>query len=192
MAAITLIAEPRTQFGKGAARKIRAIGKIPAVVYEFGNTPMHITLPAHETALALRTANAVFAIVIDGTTQLAVAKDVQRDPIRPIIEHIDFLAVVKGEKIDAEVGLSLVGTPFSGALALLEHQTITVSAPADKLPEHFEIDVDGVEAGTSITAGDIKLPAEVVLVTDAATTVVVVSGKAASTEETTEEEAPLI
>ena len=104
-----LVAETRTEFGKGAARKIRRAHQIPAVMYGHGTEPVHITLPGHDTMLALKNPNALLTIVIDGKEQLALAKDVQRDPIKPVIEHIDLVVVRKGEKVAVDVQVHVVG-----------------------------------------------------------------------------------
>lgn len=161
MSSISLAAQPRTKFGKGAARQTRRDGRVPAVLYGHGGDPVHVSLPAHDTMLALRQANALFEIDIEGESQpvLAVAKDVQRDPVRQIIEHVDLLIVKAGEKISVEVPVQVVGTPFSGSISLLEMQTLTVEADATKIPQFIEIDVEGLTDGTVITVGDVKFPA---------------------------------
>ena len=121
---ITLQAEARTQFGKGAARKIRRDHKIPAVMYGHGADPVHITLPGHDAMMALKNANALLTIVVDGKEQLALAKDVQRDPIKPVIEHVDLVIVRKGEKVTVDVPVITVGDPAP--------ETITTSLSASR------------------------------------------------------------
>ncbi|MDT0166527.1 50S ribosomal protein L25/general stress protein Ctc [Actinotalea sp. AC32] len=175
MSETKLTASARTEFGKGAARRIRRAHQIPAVVYGHGEEPLHITLPGHETMLALKHANALLAIDLDGSTQLAIAKDVQRDPVKNVIEHVDLLAVRKGEKISVEVPVHVVGEAAGGALAMVESQTLHVEAEATHLPEGFEVSVEGLEAGASVTAGEVALPSGVTLLTDPETAVVVLS-----------------
>ena len=166
MAEIKIVAEARSEFGKGAARRIRRESKIPAVLYGHGAEPVHVTLPAHDMMLALRQANVLFSIELDGKAQLAVAKDVQRDPIRPIIEHVDLLVVKAGEKISVEVPVHVVGESFSGTMHVVETQQLTIEAEATHLPEAIEVSIDGLEAGAIITAADVVLPQGATLVTE--------------------------
>ena len=109
MPEVKLIAELRTEFGKGAARRIRRADKVPAVLYGHGTDPIHIALPGHETLLALRTANALLSIEVDGSSQLALPKQVQRDPLKHTIEHVDLVIVRRGEKVTVDVAIHLVG-----------------------------------------------------------------------------------
>ena len=120
-------AELRTSFGKGFARRLRAAGKIPAVIYGHGEDPVHVALPGHQVALLLRRANAVLELDVEGTQQLALVKDVQKDPVHQIIEHIDLLVVKKGEKIQVDVPINVVGEPFPGTIVNLDNNTISVS-----------------------------------------------------------------
>ncbi|GAB2456247.1 50S ribosomal protein L25/general stress protein Ctc [Xylanimonas ulmi] len=175
MAEIKLVAEARTEFGKGAARRIRREDKIPAVLYGHGAAPVHVTLPGHETTLSLRQSNALFSIELDGKAQLAVAKDVQRDPVRNIVEHIDLLVVKAGEKIAVEVPVVVVGEPAPGAIHLVEAQTLSLEAEATHLPQSIEVSIEGMAAGTVVTAGDVTLPTGVSLLTDAEHIVVAVA-----------------
>jgi len=164
--------ERRTQFGKGAARKIRRDGKIPAVMYGHGTEPVHITLPGHDAMLALKHANAVLTLVIDGDEQLALAKDVQRDPIKPIIEHVDLVVIRKGEKVVVDISVHTEGEAAVETNVNVESSTLQVQADATNIPESIVVSVEGLEAGTQILAGDVTLPAGVDLVTDAETLVV--------------------
>jgi len=159
-------AEVRDSFGKGAARKIRAAGKIPAVLYGHGTDPRHLTLPGHQTMLLLRRANAVLELDIEGKAQLALVKDVQRDPVRQVIEHLDLIVVKKGEKVHVEVPVHLEGEPFSGTIAMLEVGTIRLEVEATHIPERVVIDIEGAEEGTQYHAGTIALPAGAALVDD--------------------------
>jgi large subunit ribosomal protein L25 len=172
---IKLAAEARTEFGKGAARRIRRENKIPAVLYGHGTDPVHITLPGHDTMLAVRHSNVLFSIDLDGKAQLAVAKDVQRDPVRNVIEHVDLLLVRKGEKIAVDVTVNVVGESAPGTIHLVESQTLSVQAEATHLPESVDVSIEGLGAGTHITAGEVKLPAGSELLTDPAYLVVAIA-----------------
>jgi len=151
-------AELRTSFGKGAARKIRAVGKIPAVIYGHGTDPQHVTLPAHQVGLLLRKANAVLELDIEGTSQLALVKDVQKDPVLQIIEHLDLIVVRRGEKVHVEVPVHVEGESFSGTIAVLEVSTLRLEAEATHIPERIVLDVEGAEEGTQYHAKDLALP----------------------------------
>ena len=159
MAEIKLTAESRTEFGKGAARRIRRADKVPAVIYGHAIDPIHITLPGHETLLALRQANAVLSIVIDGKEeQLALAKQVQRDVIKGFVKHVDLVLVRRGEKVVVDVPLHVVGTSVPDTTVNVEHQTISLSAEATNIPTGIEVSVEGLEAGSQILLGEITLP----------------------------------
>lgn len=174
-------AEVRTEFGKGAARRIRRENKIPAVVYGHGNEPVHLTLPGHDTMMAIKHggANAVLELEFDGTSQLALTKQVQVDPVRRVLEHVDFVAVKRGEKVTVDVPVHIVGDAVSGTLVVTENATVQVEAEATHIPEQFEVSIEGAEAGTQILAGQIELPAGISLLTDAETLVVNVTEQAA-------------
>ncbi|NYG07371.1 large subunit ribosomal protein L25 [Phycicoccus badiiscoriae] len=167
-----LVAQKRTQFGKGAARKIRRDHKIPAVMYGHGAEPVHITLPGHDTMMALKVANALLTIVIDGDEQLALAKDVQRDPIKPVIEHIDLVIVRKGEKVTVDVPVHIEGEAAAETIVTLDAQTIQLEVEATHIPENIVVSVEGLEAGTQIKASELKLPTGSTLVVDEDTLVV--------------------
>ncbi len=164
----TIKAEARSEFGKGAARRIRREGKIPAVIYGHGNEPMHVTLPGHQTMLAIKHggANALLQIDIDGKTHLALTKQVQVDPIRRALEHIDFVEVKKGEKVIVDVPVQLIGEAKSDALVVTEQATLSIEAEATHIPELLEISIEGLEAGTQILASDVELPKGSTLLTD--------------------------
>ncbi|MFD6134238.1 50S ribosomal protein L25/general stress protein Ctc [Isoptericola sp. NPDC056618] len=166
MSDIKLAAEARTEFGKGAARRIRRENKIPAVLYGHGADPLHITLPGHQTMLAMRHSNALFSIELDGKTELAVAKDVQRTPVNSTIEHIDFLIVRRGEKIAVDVTVNVVGESAPGTIHFVEAQTLSVEAEATHLPESVDVSIEGLEAGQHVTAGEVELPKGATLLTD--------------------------
>ena len=174
MAAEKIKAETRTEFGKGAARRIRRADKVPGVVYGHGNDPMHITLPGHDTWMALKHggANALLELDIDGATQLALTKQVQVDPIRRTLEHIDFVAVTKGEKVTVEVPVHLNGDAARGTLVVTGTSTITLEAEATHIPEYVEVSIEGLEAGTQILASDLELPSGSELLLDPETLIV--------------------
>jgi large subunit ribosomal protein L25 len=155
---VTIVAEARTEFGKGAARRIRRADKIPAVLYGHGTDPVHITLPGHETLLALRTANALLSIELDGGAQLALPKQVQRDPIRRTIEHVDLVLVRRGEKVTVDVAILVEGEAAPETLVDVVATTISVEAEATHIPGNIVVSIEGLRAGTQITAGDLKLP----------------------------------
>ncbi len=167
-----LTAEKRTDFGKGAARKIRRAGNIPAVMYGHGTEPVHISLPGHDTMMALKQANALLTIVIDGKEQLALAKDVQRDAIKPVIDHVDLVVVRKGEKVTVDVPVHLEGEAAPETVVTVDHATLQVEAEATNIPESVTVSVEGLEAGTQILAGAVELPEGATLVTDAEALVV--------------------
>ena len=174
-----LVAEIRTQFGKGFARRIRAAGRIPAVIYGHGTDPQHVSLPGHEVSLILRKANAVLELDIEGTSQLALVKDVQKDPVRQVIEHLDLVVVRKGEKVTVDVPVHLEGESFSGTIATLDAASLTIEAEATHIPEHIVVDIEGAEEGTHILAKDVALPEGSTLVSDPETLVVHVTVPAA-------------
>ncbi len=170
-----LVTEARSTFGKGVARKIRAAGKIPAVIYGHGTDPVHVTLPGHETALILRKSNQVLELDIDGKVQLALVKDVQKDPVRQIIEHIDLIVVRKGEKVTIDVSIHLEGEPAPGTTVNQDANTISLEAEATHIPESIVVSIEGAEDGTQIFAKDLTLPTGSSLITDPDTLIVAVS-----------------
>ncbi|MDQ1128070.1 50S ribosomal protein L25/general stress protein Ctc [Microbacterium sp. SORGH_AS_0888] len=173
-------AELRSQFGKGFARRLRAAGQVPAVLYGHGTDPVHLALPGHQMALLIRRANAVLELSVDGAQHLALVKDVQKDPVRQVIEHIDLLVVKKGEKLQVDVPVVVVGEPFSGTIANLDATSIALEVEATHIPENIEVDVEGLEDGTHITAADLKLPRGAALAADPETLVVAISVPAAT------------
>ena len=168
MATEKIAAETRTEFGKGAARRIRREDKIPAVVYGHGNDPIHLTLPGHDTMMALKHggANALLELDIDGDTQLALTKQVQVDPIRRVLEHVDFVAVRRGEKVTVDVPIHVSGDAAPETLVVTENSTVQVEAEATNIPDRIEVSVAGAEIGTQIHASDLVLPEGTTLLTD--------------------------
>ncbi|MFI9816305.1 50S ribosomal protein L25/general stress protein Ctc [Saccharothrix variisporea] len=201
MSEVRLAAEERTEFGKGAARRTRRAGKIPAVLYGHGSDPKHLALPALEFARVVREHghNAVLTLDIDSTSELALTKTVTTHPIKNYIEHVDLLLVQRGEKVTVDVPIVVSGEPAAATLVTQDLTTVQVEAEALHIPEQIELSIEGVEAGTQIHASDLKLPSGVGLVTDAEALVLAVNaaptaaeldggeGEAAADTEATEE-----
>jgi large subunit ribosomal protein L25 len=166
---LRLSAETRTEFGKGGARRTRRAGMVPAVIYGHGEDPRHVALPAREFANAIRHggANVLLTLDVEGGEQLAIPKAIQRHPIKGYYEHVDLLAVRRGEKVTVDVPIHIHGDPVPGALVNQENTSISVEAEATNLPTGFDVNIDGLAIGTQITAGDITLPTGSALVTDA-------------------------
>ncbi|MFC8274342.1 50S ribosomal protein L25/general stress protein Ctc [Streptomyces sp. NPDC057271] len=168
MSEVKISAEIRSEFGKGAARAVRRENKVPGVLYGHGTEPVHVTLPGHELLLALRTPNVLLALDVDGKSELAIPKAVQRDAIKGFLVHVDLLLVKRGEKVTVEIPVQTEGELAAGG-NLLEHvlNTLSVEAEATHIPEAVSVSVEGLEAGASILAKDIALPKGTSLVTDA-------------------------
>jgi large subunit ribosomal protein L25 len=169
---IKLAAQPRTEFGKGAARRLRRAHQVPAVLYGHGSDPVHVALEGHATMLALKHSNALISLDIEGKTQLALPKDVQRDPVRGIIEHVDLLLVRQGEKVTVDVPLHFVGDAASGTQLTTELVSLSVEVEATHIPAAIEVSLEGAAAGTRIHAGDIELPKGAALAVEADTLIV--------------------
>ena len=182
MSEISLPAERRSAFGKGAARKIRRDNKIPAVLYAHGSDPIHITLPGHATMMALKTANVLLSIELEGKSQLALAKDVQRDPIKPVIEHVDLVMVKRGEKVVVDVPVHIEGEAQSDTVVTLERQTLQLQVEATNIPAAVVVSVEDAEVGTMIHAGDIALPEGAELIDEADVLVVNVTAQISQEE----------
>lgn len=172
-----LLTEVRDTFGKGVARKIRAQNKIPAVIYGHGTEPKHVTLPGHETALILRKSNQVLELDIQGTIQLALVKDVQKDPVRQIIEHIDLIVVRKGEKVIVDIPVHVEGEPVAGTTINQDSNTVSLEVEATHIPENVVVSVEGLKEGSQILAKDLTLPTGATLVTDEETLIVGITGE---------------
>ncbi|MBB1152577.1 MULTISPECIES: 50S ribosomal protein L25/general stress protein Ctc [Amycolatopsis] len=177
MSEVRLSVEPRTEFGKGAARRTRRAGKIPAVLYGHGSDPRHFALPAIEFARVVREngTNAVITLDLEGSSELALTKTIVVHPLKNYIEHVDLLVVKRGEKVTVDVPVVVTGTAGPGTLVAQDLDTIQVEVEALHIPEQFEVSVEGIEAGTQITAGQVSLPAGAELVTDAEALVVAVN-----------------
>jgi large subunit ribosomal protein L25 len=167
---VKISAEPRTEFGKGGARRTRRAGLVPAVLYGHGEKPQHIALPAREFAAAIRHGglNQVFTIDIAGAsgTTLALPKAIQRDPIKDTYEHVDLIIVRRGEKVQVDVPVTLTGEAARNTLVVNESTTLAVVAEAMHLPSGFEVSIEGLEAGAQVTAADVTLPQGVELAVD--------------------------
>ncbi|MEJ1155942.1 50S ribosomal protein L25/general stress protein Ctc [Microbacterium marmarense] len=179
-----VIADVRENFGKGFARRLRAAGKIPAVIYGHGTEPVHVALPGHQVALLIRRANALLTIVIDGKDQLTLVKDVQKDPVHQIIEHIDLIVVKKGEKVQVDIPVTVVGEPAAGMNVNQHAVSVLLEVEATHIPQGVEADVEGLEEGAHITAADLSLPKGASLAADPELLIVAISAPSAAAEET--------
>ncbi|MEO8528485.1 MAG: 50S ribosomal protein L25/general stress protein Ctc [Pseudolysinimonas sp.] len=173
-----LNAELRTEFGKGYARRLRAAGKIPAVIYGHGTDPQHVALPGHEVGLILRKANQVLELDIAGKSQLALVKDVQKDPVRQIIEHLDLVVVRKGEKVTVDIPVHLEGEAAPETRVNQDSNTISLEVEATHIPESVVVSIEGLREGSMVFAKDVKLPSGATLVTDPEVLIVGITGEA--------------
>lgn len=186
MSEVKIKAEPRTEFGKGAARRIRRADKVPAVLYGHGDDPVHLTLPGYDIMMALKNSNALLSIEVEGRSQLALPKQVQRETLRGFIEHVDLIAVRRGEKVFVDIPVHVVGDAVSGSLVVTEHPTVEMQVEATHIPEYVEVSVEGLEVGDHILAKDLTLPGGAELHLDEETLIVNVT--AAPTAEEVEAE----
>jgi large subunit ribosomal protein L25 len=173
---VRLPAEPRTEFGKGGARRTRRAGKIPAVIYGHGAPPRHVSLPAREFGHAIKHggANVLITLSLNGGEELAIPKAIQRHPIKGGFEHVDLLAVRRGEKVTIDVPIIIVGEVAAGGLLAQESNTVSVEAEATHLPSEIEVSVEGLAIGSHVTAGDLTVPSGATLVTDPEQVLVVI------------------
>jgi large subunit ribosomal protein L25 len=183
---VKLTAEPRTEFGKGAARRLRREHKVPAVLYGHGGKPVHVALPGHATMLALKQSNTLLELQIDGKSTLALPKDVQRNPIKGFIEHVDLLVVRRGEKVTVEIPLHLIGDAAPATLVTSELTTLSIEVEATQIPGAIEYDLAGAAAGTRVYAGEIPLPPGATLVGEPEALVVHIDSAETSMAEPTE------
>jgi large subunit ribosomal protein L25 len=164
---VRISAEPRTEFGKGGARRTRRAGKIPAVLYGHGTEPRHISLPARDFTHAIKGGiNTLLTLQIEGADELALPKAIQRDPLKGTFDHVDLLLVKRGEKVTVDIVVTLVGSPVAGTAINHDLLTLTVEAEATHIPDGVEVSVDGLEIGDQVTAGQVNLPQGTTLVTD--------------------------
>lgn len=161
MADAKIPATKRTEFGKGASRRLRRDGRVPGVVYGHGMDPLHVALPAHDTTMAIKHggANALLVLDVDGDEQLALTKQIQSDPIKGHLKHVDFVAVRKGEKVTVDVPIVVVGEAVSDTLVVTDANVVSIEAEATNIPESIEVSVQGMEAGEQILASDLEIPA---------------------------------
>ncbi|WP_156225433.1 50S ribosomal protein L25/general stress protein Ctc [Pseudactinotalea suaedae] len=179
-----LAATLRTEFGKGAARRTRRAGLIPVVLYGHGADPIHLSVPSHDTFLALKgNANALLTLEFDGRTELALTKDVQRDAVKRTIEHLDLVLIRRGEKVVVDIPVHVEGESAPGTIHTVESQTLSVRADALTIPEGLNASIEGLVEGDSVRASDVVLPEGVELETDPETAVVVISVPRASAED---------
>ncbi|WP_026922419.1 50S ribosomal protein L25/general stress protein Ctc [Glycomyces arizonensis] len=191
MSEVRISAEPRTDFGKGGARRTRRAGKVPAVVYGHGEKPRHISLPSLEFAAVLRKGglNQLIEIeVTDGSRELVIPKDLQRDPLKDDIVHADLLIVRRGETITTEVPVHWTGEVEKGGLVVHEVDALSVEAEATHIPEAIEVSLEGLAVGSQRTAAEIQMPAGVTLLTEPETVLASVTvPRAEAAAESTEE-----
>ena len=167
MPEVRIVAEPRTEFGKGAARRVRRAGRVPAVLYGHGTDTRHVTLPGHELLMALKTPNVLIELDgLSGRSQLTLPKAVQRDPIRGRIEHVDLILVRRGEKVTVEVPVQVTGEVEPGGLLDQQMVRLAVEAEATQIPQAIEVDVAGMDIGAAVHAGELTLPQGVTLVAE--------------------------
>ena len=183
MAEIKITGTTRTEFGKGASRRARRDGLVPAVIYGHGEKPQHITLSAREIGVALKQANVLLDITIDGKSELTLPKAIVRDPLKQILEHIDLVLVRRGEKVVVSVPVHTVGEHDRDGILEHVHNTIDVRVDASSIPNFLEVNIEAMASGTSRYASDVKLPAGVELDSDPKTIVVHLSEKATATAE---------
>ena len=185
-----LTATPRTEFGKGAARRTRRAGLIPAVLYGHGAEPQHLALPSHDTFLAVKDhANALVTLDIDGKEQTALVKDIQRDPVKRHIEHLDLVIVRAGERVTVEVPVHVEGESAPGTIHQVELMTLTVTVPATRIPEAVAVSIEGLEEGALVRVADIPRPEDAAIEDDPESVVVVISVPRASAEDLEADEA---
>jgi len=161
---VRIVAEPRTEFGKGPARRVRRAGRVPAIVYGHGTETRHVTLPGHELLMALKTPNVLIEVDgLSGRPQLTLPKAVQRDPLRGSIEHVDLIMVRRGEKVTVEVPVQVTGEVEPGGLLDQQMVRLAVEAEATQIPQAIDVSVEGMEIGDAVHAGDLTLPQGVTL-----------------------------
>ena len=168
MPEVRIAAEPRSEFGKGPARRVRRRGRVPAVLYGHGTDARHVSLPGHDVLLALRTPNVLIRLEgLPGGSQLALPKAIQRDPIKGSVEHVDLIMVSRGEKVTVDVPVQVTGEIAPDGLLDQQLVQVAVEAEATNIPTGIEVDVEGMEIGASVHAGDLLLPSGSTLAVDA-------------------------
>mgnify|MGYP000244348520 FL=1 len=183
MAEVSIKGVTRTEFGKGASRRARVAGLVPAVIYGHGEKPLHITLPARELGVALKESNVLLNIDIDGKAELTLPKSIVRHPLKQILEHIDLVLVRRGEKVVVSVPVHLEGKHDPDGILETQHNSIEVEAEATAIPKFLTLDIEGMVAGTSKHASDVVLPAGTILISPANTIIVHLSERSTVVEE---------
>ena len=184
MAEVTINGVARTEFGKGASRRARRDGLVPAVIYGHGEKPKHVALPARELGNALKTSNVLLDIVVDGKTDLTLPKAVVRDPLKQTLEHVDLIVVRRGEKVTVAVPVHTYGKHDPDGILEHVHNTVEVEVETTNIPAELKVNIEGMKAGESRNAGDVELPAGAKLVSDPKMTVVHLGEKSTHVEET--------
>ncbi len=183
MAEVTINGVRRTEFGKGASRRARRDGLVPAVIYGHGEKPSHISLPARELGVALKNSNVLLDVVVDGKTELTLPKAIVRNPLKLTLEHVDLLIVRRGEKVTVAVPVHTAGEHDRDGILEHVHNSIEVEVEATSIPSFFDLDLTGLLAGQSLYAGDVKIPAGIVLISDPKMIVVHLSERSTAVEE---------
>ena len=183
MAEITINATKRTEFGKGASRRDRRAGNVPAVIYGHGETPQHVALPLRELGAALKSANVLLDVVFDGKTELTLPKSVTRNPLTGVLAHIDLVIVRRGERVRVEVPVHTIGKHDVDGILEHMHNTVEVEAEATSIPQFLELNMDGLMAGNSLYASNVILPAGVTLISDPQMPVILLSERSTAAEE---------
>ena len=183
MAEVSIKGTTRTEFGKGASRRARVSGLVPAVIYGHGEKPVHITLPARELGVALKESNVLLNIDIDGKIELTLPKSIVRHPLKQILEHIDLVLVRRGEKVTVAVPVHTEGKHDPDGILEHQHNSIEIEAEATSIPKFLVLDIEGMTAGTSKYASDVVLPAGTTLVSPANTIIVHLSERSTIVEE---------
>jgi large subunit ribosomal protein L25 len=186
---VKLTAQERTEFGKGAARRLRRAHRVPAVLYGHGTDPVHLSLEGHATMLALKTSNALLDLDLWGRSTLALPKDVQRDPLRGTIEHVDLVIVRRGERVTVDIAVHLTGEPAPGALVAQELHQVSLEVEATAIPTSVSASVEGLRVGSQLHATDLALPDGATLITEPEILVASVTAPAVEEEEPTAEAA---
>ena len=190
MAEVAINGITRTEFGKGASRRARRDGQVPAVIYGHGEAPVHITLNARDLGNALKESNVLLNITFDGRTELTLPKSIVKNPLKQNLEHIDLVLVRRGEKVTVHVPVHTEGKHDPDGILEHVHNTIEVETEATNIPKFLVLDIEGMKAGTFKLASDVVLPAGVTLVLDPTATVVHLSERRAATAEETAAAAP--
>lgn len=183
MAEVSITGTTRTEFGKGASRRARVSGLVPAVIYGHGEKPVHITLPARELGVALKESNVLLNIDIDGKIELTLPKSIVRHPLKQILEHIDLVLVRRGEKVTVAVPVHTEGKHDPDGILEHQHNSIEIEAEATSIPKFLVLDIEGMTAGTSRYASDVVLPSGTTLVSPANTIIVHLSERSTAVEE---------